>query len=530
MYGDVIYDRLEVPPNIHVLSMVYIENWILNCNPHEILPYTGDVGKIISLVEKPPMFHEATQEITLELALTATEDGASSGKKGASVEQCVPPEVSSSSMQVILSRGSSPSSNWRELVSRMLQPRAATAAKVLPQEKEAAVAVAGTAVKEQVVDPWTVESVGAIDYGRLIDQFGSSPLGEDLVQRIERLTKRRCHRWLRRGVFFSHRDLHALLDLYERGEKFYLYTGRGPSSEALHLGHAIPFHFTKYLQDAFDCPLVIQLTDDEKFLFKQDMRLDECHRLAYANAKDIIAIGFDMKKTFIFSNLDYIQHMYPTILKIQKLTPYNQTRAIFGFTMSDNIGKSSFPAVQAAPSFSCSFRVPLRGAADMPCLIPCAIDQDAYFRLTRDVAPRLGLRKPALIHSKFFPPLQGRGGKMSGSTANSCVFLTDTPKQIKDKINKHAFSGGQETLELQRQLGANLEVDVSYEWLSFFLESDERLAEIAADYGSGKMLTGEIKKELIGVLQELVKEHQERRAAVTDEVLAAFMAVRPLDF
>ncbi|KAL6141413.1 hypothetical protein ACLB2K_059701 [Fragaria x ananassa] len=41
------------------------------------------------------------------------------------------------------------------------------------------------------------------------------------------------------------RDLNGILDAYERGEKFYLYTGRGPSSEALHLGHLIPFMFTK---------------------------------------------------------------------------------------------------------------------------------------------------------------------------------------------------------------------------------------------------------------------------------------------
>lgn len=53
---------------------------------------------------------------------------------------------------------------------------------------------------------------------------------------------------------------------------------------------------------------------------------------------------------------------------------------------------------------------------------------------------------------------------------------------------------------MQRELGANLEVDVSYEWLTFFLESDERLAEITRDYASGAMLTGEVKKELIGVL------------------------------
>ncbi|CAM6031714.1 unnamed protein product, partial [Sphagnum compactum] len=222
--------------------------------------------------------------------------------------------------------------------------------------------------------------------------------------------------------------------------------------------------------------------------------------LAYENAKDIIACGFDLTKTFIFSDLDYIGYMYPTVLKIQKLTTYNQARAIFGFTMTDNIGKSSFPAVQAAPSFSACFPEVLCGIADMPCLIPCAIDQDAYFRLTRDVAPRMGCRKPALIHSTFFPPLQGRGGKMGSSEPTSAIFLTDTSKQIKDKINKHAFSGGQETLELQRQLGANLSVDVPYEWLRYFLESDERLAEIGYQYSTGAMLTGEVKKELIGIL------------------------------
>ena len=69
--------------------------------------------------------------------------------------------------------------------------------------------------------------------------------------------------------------------------------------------------------------------------------------------------------------------------------------------------------------------------------------------MTRDVAPRMNKHKPALLHCKFFPPLQGRGGKMSGSTGNSCIFVTDTAKVIKTKINKHAFSGGKETLELQ---------------------------------------------------------------------------------
>lgn len=129
---------------------------------------------------------------------------------------------------------------------------------------------------DMVVDPWSVE--GNVDYDKLIKIFGSQKIDEELINRIERVTGKRAHHFLRRGIFFSHRDLHQMLDLYEKGQKFYLYTGRGPSSEALHLGHCVPFLFTKWLQDTFDCPLVIQLTDDEKYLFKQDYKLEECHR------------------------------------------------------------------------------------------------------------------------------------------------------------------------------------------------------------------------------------------------------------
>ena len=49
-------------------------------------------------------------------------------------------------------------------------------------------------------------------------------------------------------------------------------------------------------------------------------------------------------------------------------------------------------------------------------------------------------------------------------------------------------------------------------------------------YESGEMLTGELKKELIIVLQKLVSDHQTRRAAVTDEIVKQYMTPRPLNF
>ena len=85
------------------------------------------------------------------------------------------------------------------------------------------------------------------------------------------MTKTKAHPWLRRGIFFSHKDLDLALNAYEKGEEIYLYTGRGPSSESLHLGHMVPFMFTKYLQDALNAIVVIQMTDDEKYYFKDNL-------------------------------------------------------------------------------------------------------------------------------------------------------------------------------------------------------------------------------------------------------------------
>ena len=44
------------------------------------------------------------------------------------------------------------------------------------------------------------------------------------------------------------------------------------------------------------------------------------------------------------------------------------------------------------------------------------------------------------------------------------------------------------------------------------------------------MLSGEIKKELISVLQPMVAAHQERRKTVTPEIVKQFMTPRKLNF
>lgn len=106
--------------------------------------------------------------------------------------------------------------------------------------------------KEQIITPFDVSGgvdaegkAVAIDYNKLIDRFGSQRIDKPMLDRFERVTGQKPHRLLRRGMVFSHRDLGVLLDKYEKGIPFFLYTGRGPSSTSMHVGHSIPFEFTK---------------------------------------------------------------------------------------------------------------------------------------------------------------------------------------------------------------------------------------------------------------------------------------------
>ncbi|KAJ9141759.1 Tryptophan--tRNA ligase, cytoplasmic [Pleurostoma richardsiae] len=394
----------------------------------------------------------------------------------------------------------------------------------------------------QTVDPWNVQgevaadgTVKSIDYKKLVEDFGTKLIDKELLDRFEKATGRKPHRFMRRGIVFSHRDLEAILDRYEKGQPFFLYTGRGPSSDSMHIGHTIPFEFTKWLQDVFDVPLVIMLTDDEKFLFSEKRTIEEVQGYTRKNCADIVAIGFDPKKTFIFSDYEFMGGaFYKNVTRVAKMITLNQARAIFGFDESSNIGKIHFGSIQGATSFANTF--PHIFGPDesitckIPCLIPCAIDQDPYFRMTRDVAARLRFAKPSLIHARFLDALQGPGSKMSASIETSAIFMKDTSKQIQTKINKYAFSGGRETIEEHRVKGGNPEVDVAYQYLTFFMEEDDELERIRVAYSKGEMLTGELKAICIKYLQDYVKAFQDRRSKVTEEVIDHFMEQRKLEF
>ncbi len=360
------------------------------------------------------------------------------------------------------------------------------------------------------VTPWDVS--GAVDYDKLIKEFGVERIDNSLLNRIER-NAGELHPFLRRGIFFSHRDLNWLMDEYEQGNKFFLYTGRSPS-DAVHIGHLVPWIFTKWIQDRFGVDLWFQFPDEEKFLFKDSLDFPKVEHFLHENMLDVIAVGFDPKRTRFLVDTMHAKLMYRPACEVAKRITLSTIKSSFGFDDSVNIGQAFYTAMQSVPAFLPSYM----SGHNIPCLIPHAIDQDPHFRIARDVLPKLGYPKPASIHSVFLPPLSGAAGKMSSSISSGAIYTTDSVKVMQEKVMKYAFSGGQPTVKEHREKGGNPDVDVPYQWLRFFEVDDKKLQKIHDDYKSGKLLTGELKQLLVDVLARLLEKHQAARAEAEDKV------------
>lgn len=362
-----------------------------------------------------------------------------------------------------------------------------------------------------IVTPWEV--LGDLEdktYTRLIEKFGTQSISQELIEKFKKLTGE-IHPLLKSQYFFSHRDMDWLLNKYENGEHFYLYTGRGPSG-FIHLGHLLPWLFTKYLQDKFGAKLLFQITDDEKFLYNLGVTKETISTYTSENILDIIAIGFNPDLTRIIIDTKHIQHLYPIATEIARKITFSTAKAVFGFTNATNIGMIGFPSIQAAPCFLPS----IIEKTPTPVLIPAAIDQDPYWRITRDIATKLGFYKPAQIHSKFLPSLS-RDSKMSSSRPETAILTTDEPEIVEKKVLS-SFTGGQATISLQKKLGGNADICPVYDYLKYFFDDEKESLERYLRCKSGNLLCGECKSDLANNTRDFIIEFQRKRDEAKDKV------------
>lgn len=366
------------------------------------------------------------------------------------------------------------------------------------------------AKKEGKVTPWEVE--GKVDYDKLIKEFGIQPLknlpdvfmGEILF---------------RRKIIFAHRDIQRILEVIKNKKPFVMMTGLMPSGK-FHFGHALVIRQMIFYQK-LGAKIYIAIADLEASNTRYK-NLSELRQIAIDEYLiNYVALGLDLKKCDIYfqsnraNNSKKSNAYYKLASTFSRYATFNEFKAIYGEISPAKINASLFQAADMfhpqLPEFE----------GKIPVLVPVGVDQDPHLRIARDIARRYKDYKFIQLSSTynlFFPGLKG-SGKMSSSDETSFIALTDSPNQVKKKINKYAFSGGQATIEEHRKKGGNPDIDVSFQYLKFFFEEDDaKLQQIYDDYKSGKMLTFELKNYLIDKINAFLKEHQKKRELAKKQI------------
>ncbi len=347
------------------------------------------------------------------------------------------------------------------------------------------------------INPYEVS--GRLDYEKAVKDFGLSIIDEKLKKKMKKVP-----RLIKNNYFFAHRDFDKILEYHKKGKKFSIVSGRGPS-ENIHLGHIPLYIFVKELQEIFGCYVFIPFSDDEKF-FAKDIDYKTVGKYSIENAKDILALGFDPKKTEIFIDSIHMKSdLYNIAVESAKKLTMSTVKAIYGFKNEQNIGLHFYPAMQAAHILYPTVKY------NMPVVVPIGIDQDPHIRAARDVASKIKIKKPASLESRFLPSLTG-DAKM-GASEMGAIYLKDSPEIVKKKIN-NSFTGGKDTLKEQEEKGGSPEICPINDYFQILFETEEETKNRKKLCILGKRSCGACKVELIEKINKFLKDHKKKRDKV----------------
>ena len=353
-----------------------------------------------------------------------------------------------------------------------------------------------------VVTPWEVSE--EVDYTKLIQEFGVLPLGKLPPVFHENVL-------FRRNIVFAHRDFQRILETISKKKKFVIMTGMMPTGK-FHLGHMIVAQQIIFYQK-LGANVYLAVADLEAYNARHQ-GLEESRKIAIEEyVPNYIALGLKPERCEIYfqsrrsRDAKKANAYYMLQNLLARHATFNEFRAIYG---EIGPGKMISALLQAAdmlhpqlPEFE----------GVIPVIVPVGIDQDAHLRLARDISQRMkDLRFIQLssTYNKFIPSLNG--GKMSSSDENSFIALSDSAPEVERKIRKYAFSGGRDSAEEHRARGGDPEIDVSFQYLKFFFEQDDKkLEKIYNEYRTGKLLTSELKKITIEKITTFLREHQKKR-------------------
>jgi tryptophanyl-tRNA synthetase len=342
-------------------------------------------------------------------------------------------------------------------------------------------------------DPWGSEEIKLDE--KLIKEFG--------LRKFDKKNLPFDNYFFERGIILAHRDFGAIYDCIKNKKPFIQLTGIATSGP-FHLGHKLDIDiflmFKKLGAKSF-----FAVCDIDAYVSRPDSKLDslaKAKEIAVDNVAHLLAFGVERKDIYVQSRKE--PRYYEFAFELSKKITENAFKAIYGHL---NLGKVSANLLQYADILHLQLKEYL---GPMPSITGIGVEQDPHARATRDIARKLPykMKMPSFVYFMHQSGLQ-EGRKMSASYPETAIFLDDSPKEIKTKINK-AFSGGRKTVEEHRKLGGIPEIDKAYEILFFHHPDSKFVQEVYNKYKSGEMLTGELKKICIDFLTEFIVEHKKK--------------------
>ena len=165
----------------------------------------------------------------------------------------------------------------------------------------------------------------------LVKKFGAKP--------IKNLSEKPDFYSFNTGVLFSHRDFDKFFKALNKKEECAIVPGLNASG-TIHLGHKAVFDTNLFFQKKYGIPVFIPISDDESYVSGKVESQEEALKNSLELAKELIAYGFDPKKTYFIIDQIYT-NIYNLAIKLSRKVTLSEIKASYGYGNSDNPGLKS---------------------------------------------------------------------------------------------------------------------------------------------------------------------------------------------
>ena len=340
------------------------------------------------------------------------------------------------------------------------------------------------------IDAWGSFKID--DYEQIFSEFGLKKFKFNEIS---------DHYLVKRGLIIAERDFSKISDAIKNKKKFLQLTGIASTGD-LHLGHKVDVDFFRLFKE-LGAKGKFCVCDIDGYVSRPKIpNISTAKEIAVKNIADVLSLGLEEDDIYVQSKKE--QEYYQLSFEISKKITHNMFEAIYGHV---DLGKVSAVLLQIADILHVQLPF-MYGKA--PSITGIGLEQDPHARITRDVAKRIDYKveMPSFFYFIHQSGLK-EGSKMSSSEPDTAIFLSDSENEIKRKINR-SFTGGKESLELQKEEGGNPDICKVFEIFRFHNPDEEFLQKTKKDCKSGELLCGQCKKNCITFLQEFLIEHQKR--------------------